>query len=128
MTGTHVTVLAADFELSASNSVDALRAGAAAAVAEAAAGAGAGLMEPVMAVAISAEERFVGPILTDITAHRRGVVASVADGDASLKNARRTIHATVPLAELVAYATVLRSLTQGGGDFTMALAAYEFAP
>ena len=126
-----------------------MRAGAAAAVAAAAAAAGPGLQEPVMSVTISVavshgvqlqplwliptaavsqhvsgQEEFVGPVLTDLTAARRGLVGAVEDsasagGSAASAGSRRVVQAEVPLAEMVTYATVLRSLTQGGGDFTM---------
>eukprot|EP01052_Picozoa_sp_SAG31_P004657 SAG31_NODE_195_length_20708_cov_9.627638_11_plen_201_part_00 len=79
MAGVKVVVGACDWELTASNSVEALRAGAASAVAAACTSAAPGLQEPVMAVTISVDEEFVGVVLTDLTAQRRGVVASVED-------------------------------------------------
>lgn len=100
-----------------------------------------------MAVTISVDEEFVGVVLTDLTAQRRGVVASVEDAGSDsvcqifhphivpelqivpltvYPQGRRVIHAEVPLSEMMRYATVLRSLTQGGGDFAMSLRRYEF--
>jgi translation elongation factor EF-G len=69
---------------------------------------------------------------------RRGVVLTVSGDDdnpgggsgggaGAVSLGRQTVEAEVPLKELVAYSTALRSLTQGGGDFTMALARYDFA-
>ena len=51
------------------------------------------------------------------------------DGDAvaGTEFERRTIVAEVPLSELVKYATVLRSMTQGGADFTMEFQDYQFS-
>ena len=40
----------------------------------------------------------------------------------------RVIHALAPLAEMFGYATVLRTLTQGRGVFTMEFHAYEAVP
>ena len=45
-----------------------------------------------------------------------------------IKQGDTVVNATVPYAELVDYATRLRSLTRGTGDFTMEPAGYEQVP
>jgi elongation factor G len=77
------------------------------------------LLEPVMAVEVVVPEDFLGAVIGDLAA-RRGTVSGLGE-----RSGVRTVAARVPLAELVGYATVLRSGTQGRGTFTMAPAAYE---
>ena len=123
MIGLQVSVLEADLVTSPINTVDAIRAAAAAAVraAMASPAAAARLMEPIMALEAVVDEGSVGAVLTDLSS-RRGVILSVgADG------VRQVVHAEVPLAELTSYSTVLRSLTGGGGDFSMVLAKFGAA-
>lgn len=131
-----VTVLEVDLELSLINTVDAIRFATSEAVNEAVShpDANAGIMEPVMRVEVAVSDKFVGAVLNDLTGQRRGVVLTVSGDDqpggrasGAVSTGRQTVEAEVPLQELVAYTTTLRSLTQGGGDFTMTLARYDFA-
>ena len=136
MTNLKVTVLNADLELTPINTVDAIRFATSEAISEAAShdDAKAGIMEPVMRIEVAVSDKFVGPVLNDLTGQRRGVVLTVSGDDqpgggpsAVVPSVgRQTVQAEVPLKELVAYSTALRSLTQGGGDFTMSLARYDF--
>ncbi|KAJ3020473.1 Ribosome-releasing factor 2, mitochondrial [Thoreauomyces humboldtii] len=88
------------------------------------------LLEPIMDVAIRVPERYVGVITKDVAGTRRGQVLSLGteegtdDGTNADAYEHRTIEATVPLAQLVGYASALRGLTAGTGDFTMALKGY----
>ena len=43
-------------------------------------------------------------------------------------NGKQIITATVPQAEMLKYATDLRSMTQGRGKFTMSFAEYQEVP
>lgn len=127
-----VTVLDADLELSPINTADAIRFATSEAVSEAVGHADAnnGIMEPIMRVEVAVSDNFVGAVLNDLTGQRRGVVLQVSGENQSGMMAsvgRQTVAAEVPLKELVAYSTALRSLTQGGGDFTMSLERYDFA-
>ena len=125
-----MTVTEADFEQTLTNTVDALRFATSEAVTLAveSADANAGMMEPVMSVEVAVSDAFVGTVLNDLTGQRRGVVQTVGGGEeGGSALGRQTVMAEVPLKEMVAYSTALRSLTQGGGDFTMALARYDFA-
>ncbi len=54
---------------------------------------------------------------------RRGVIVSSTED-----HNQCTVDAEVPLAEMFGFSTVLRSLTQGKGEFTMELAKYGRVP
>ncbi len=80
------------------------------------------ILEPVMAVEVSAPADFLG----DVTGHlnsRRGKVL----GMEQRKN-DQVIQAEVPLDSMFGYATSLRSLTQGRGAYSMQLARYDRVP
>ena len=79
------------------------------------------LLEPLMRLDASVPELFVGSIMSDLTAKRRGAVVELSsDGNDS----KMKLHAQVPLAETVGYATVLRSLSQGQISFSLSFAGY----
>ncbi len=80
------------------------------------------LLEPVMKVEIVVPEEFLGDVLADVGS-RRGQVLEFFD-----RNHRKVVRALVPLAELLSYATTLRSMTQGRGSFTMEFAEYREVP
>jgi elongation factor G len=88
----------------------------------AAAKAGPILLEPVMKVEVTVPEEYMGEVIGDLNS-RRGRVQSMED-----RSNVRVIYATVPLAEMFGYATALRSLTQGRGNYTMQFEGYEPAP
>lgn len=77
------------------------------------------LLEPVMRLEITAPEEFTGNIINNIN-NRRGRLESME----SEKNAQ-IIKGCVPLAELFGYSTILRSITQGRGGFSMEFSHYE---
>jgi len=88
------------------------------------------VLEPVMKVEVYAPEASFGAVLSDLTVARRGIVREV-DGqlEASLVGTtvtagKHVIHADVPLAALLGYATALRSITQGEGGFSMEFSHY----
>lgn len=74
------------------------------------------LQEPWMELSVAAPEAATSSVLADLNI--RG--AEILEVDPS----RGEIRARVPLAEMFAYATHLRSQTQGKGEFTMSLAGY----
>jgi elongation factor G len=80
------------------------------------------LLEPIMKIEIVCPESYQGPVVGDVTV-RRGIITSTEGrmGDA-------VIVAEVPLAETFGYATDLRSMTQGQGDFQMELLCYRRTP
>ena len=81
------------------------------------------LLEPVMKVEVVVPESFTGDVIGDLAARRGDIQAmSPRAGDA------QAIDAFVPLAEMFGYATDLRSLTQGRGNFTMEFDHYAPVP
>jgi elongation factor G len=85
-------------------------------------GAGARLLEPVMNVEVVVSEDFVGNVHSDLNTRRGRVLGLGPRGNA------QAIQAQVPLAEMVGYATSLRSVTQGRASHTMQFAAYSEVP
>ncbi len=81
------------------------------------------LLEPVMKVEVIIPESFLGDITGDLNS-RRGRIEELSDRPPELK----VIEAKVPLANMFGYATVLRSLTQGRGTYTMEFDNYEQVP
>ena len=81
------------------------------------------LLEPSMSVEVVAPDEYTGPVVGDLSA-RRGVVQGMEPrGDGS-----SSVRASVPLGEMFGYATGLRNLTQGRGNFTMEFDRYATAP
>jgi len=81
------------------------------------------LMEPIMAVEVVMPEAHMGEVMGDITSRRGNIVAMRPTAGGT-----QTIRCEVPLPEMFGYATVLRSLTQGRGTYTMQPARYEPVP
>ncbi|MDA0328673.1 MAG: elongation factor G [Gemmatimonadetes bacterium] len=80
------------------------------------------LLEPIIDVAVTTPDEYVGDIMGDLTS-RRGKVQGLAP-----ENGRTTVRALVPESELYKYAATLRSITQGRAHHTRAHAGYEQAP
>ena len=81
------------------------------------------LLEPVMTVTITVPEANMGDVMSDINT-KRGRVLGMSSAD----NGLQQITAHVPHAEMLRYATDLRSITQGRGSFTMEFYQYEEVP
>jgi len=84
--------------------------------------AGGTILEPIMAVEVVAPEDYLGDMLGTVNS-RRGSIRTIEDR-ANLK----VIEADVPLSEMFGYSTVLRSSTQGRGNYTMQLKCYNEVP
>ncbi|MDP3880562.1 MAG: elongation factor G [bacterium] len=80
------------------------------------------LLEPIMKVQIIVPEAFMGDVTGDINS-RRGRIDGMED-----RPLVKVIDAFVPLSEMFGYATKLRSMSQGRGNFSMEFHAYEEAP
>ncbi len=80
------------------------------------------LLEPIMTMEIIVPEETMGDVIGDLNA-RRGRVLGM-DGVGGTK----VIRAQVPMAEVLRYASNLRSMTGGRGDFTMEFSHYEEVP
>ncbi len=81
------------------------------------------ILEPVMSVSITVPEANMGDVMSDINTKRGRV-----QGMQSQEDGTQLITAYVPQAEMLHYATDLRSITQGRGSFTMEFARYEEVP
>lgn len=80
------------------------------------------LLEPIMNVRITVPEASMGDVLSDLNTRRARVQGMETE------RGRSVVTATVPLAEMLRYATELRSITGGRGVFTMSLSHYEIVP
>lgn len=80
------------------------------------------LMEPMMKVEITVGEDVMGDIMSDLS-QRRGRPQGVES-----QNSNQVVTATVPMAEMLTYAPVLNSMTQGKGSFHMEFEGYEEMP
>ena len=82
------------------------------------------ILEPLMKLEVIVPEKFMGEATGDLSS-RRGQILNITDRE--LLNLK-VIDAKVPLGEMFGYATVLRSLTEGRGTFTMEFSNYEVVP
>ena len=80
------------------------------------------LLEPIMSVQVTVPDSFMGDVIGDLNTKRARVLGMNPEAGNTVIDAR------VPLAEMLRYATDLRSLTQGRGQFTMELSHYEEVP
>ncbi len=80
------------------------------------------ILEPIMKVQVIVPTEYMGDITGDISS-KRGRIDGMGD-----RPMVKVIDAFVPLSEMFGYATKLRSMTQGRGNFTMEFYAYEPAP
>ena len=78
------------------------------------------LLEPIMLVKLEVPEEYLGVVVGDALS-RRGTVNFTKELGAGL----RTIEALIPLSSMFGYSTVLRSLTQGRGGYTMEFSQYN---
>ena len=84
--------------------------------------AGPKLLEPLMKAEIVTPEEYKGDIIGDLN-RRRGNVSGMEE-----KSGARVIKATVPLAEIFGYVTVLRTLSSGRATSSMEFSHYEEVP
>ena len=80
------------------------------------------ILEPMMRLEVIIPENFFGDVIGDLSS-RRG---KIEDTKERLK--MKVIDAKIPLSEMFGYATILRSLTEGRGSFTMEFDCYEEVP
>jgi elongation factor G len=78
------------------------------------------LLEPIMKVETIVPEEYVGDVVGDISS-RRGEIG----GMESRSGGVQAVTARVPLSEMFGYATDLRSMTSGRGNFTMEFERYS---
>ena len=80
------------------------------------------ILEPIMAVDITAPSEYLGAVMGDVT-KRRGQIREQEETGNAIK-----VKAYVPLAEMFGYVTDLRGFTQGRGIFVMQMDHYEEVP
>jgi elongation factor G len=80
------------------------------------------LLEPVMKLQVVTPIEFAGPVQGDISSRRAMIENAEQRGNTQV------IDATVPLANMFGYATILRSLTQGRATYTMEPHSYAQVP
>ncbi len=89
---------------------------------EAARKAGPVLLEPIMKLEVVCPDDYLGDVVGDVNA-RRGKIEAM-----EMRAGSRAVRALVPLAEMFGYATVLRTLTQGRGVFSLEFFQYDKTP
>ena len=82
------------------------------------------LLEPVCSVNVTAPQEFSGPVTGGLCARRGRITGIESRG----QNGTQLIRAVAPLAEMFGYATELRSVTAGRGQFDMRFERYEPVP
>jgi elongation factor G len=80
------------------------------------------LLEPIMLVTASVPDESVGDVMGDLSSRRGRPLGTESVGGMT------EVKAEVPMAEMLAYAPDLRSITGGQGEFTMEFARYEEIP
>ena len=81
------------------------------------------ILEPIMTVTITVPEGNMGDVMSDINTKRGRVL-----GMTPIDDKMQQITANVPQAEMLHYASDLRSITQGRGSFKMEFYQYEEVP
>ena len=80
------------------------------------------LLEPIVNMTITVPESNTGDIMGDLNSKRAKVIGMTPEGGNSV------IEAQAPLAEVLRYATDLRSITQGRGSYRVQFSHYEEVP
>jgi elongation factor G len=80
------------------------------------------LLEPIMAVEVVVPEDYMGDVIGNLNS-RRGQIENMED-----RAGVKVITSKVPLAEMFAYSTSLRGMSQGRGNYTMQFSHYNEAP
>lgn len=80
------------------------------------------LLEPVMALELTAPSDYTGRVMSGLN-QKRGQIEGITS-----RPGQDVIRASVPLLEMFGYMTELRSATKGQGSFTMEFSHFEQAP
>ena len=80
------------------------------------------LLEPLMKVSVIVPDEYMGGVIGDLNS-RRGMVQGTES-----ENGTDRITAQVPLSEMFGYATDMRSITQGRGQYVMEPDTYQEVP
>jgi len=80
------------------------------------------ILEPIMKVEVTVPEQFMGDVVGDLSS-KRGQIENMGE-----RGEAKVIESFVPLATMFGYATQLRSMTQGRGNYTMEFDHYQEVP
>ncbi|MBC8524830.1 MAG: elongation factor G [Chlorobium phaeobacteroides] len=80
------------------------------------------LLEPIMKVEVITPEEYLGDVMGDLSS-RRGHIDGMGE-----RAGAQFVKASVPLAQMFGYSTVLRSMTQGRANYTMEFECYNEVP
>lgn len=86
------------------------------------------LLEPMAHLSVTVPDSYAGSVMGDISASRGRVEGMGATSGQGAQAGHTTVEATVPYAEVTDYATRLRSLSRGTGEFEMEVSGYEQVP
>ncbi len=81
------------------------------------------ILEPIMMVSVTAPDSYTGDIIGDFNTKRGRILGTVPQ-----ERGMTLIEADVPQAEMLKYATELRSMTQGRGTYTTEFVRYDELP
>ncbi|KAM5169400.1 ribosome-releasing factor 2, mitochondrial isoform 2-T4 [Callospermophilus lateralis] len=77
------------------------------------------VLEPLMNLEVTVIREYLSPVLADL-AQRRGNIQEI-----QTRQDNKVVIAFVPLAEIMGYSTVLRTLTSGSATFAIELSTYQ---
>ena len=80
------------------------------------------ILEPIIEIAVTTPDDYVGDVMKDVNQRRGKVLGMDPEGG------RTTIKALVPESDLYKYATSLRAITQGRAHHTRSFSGYEPVP
>jgi len=80
------------------------------------------LLEPIMKVVVTVPEEYMGDVMGDLGMRRGQITGMESHSGAS------QVYSLVPLSTMFGYATILRSCTQGRGNFAMEPSHYVELP
>ncbi len=81
------------------------------------------ILEPIMKILVTVNSQYTGDIISDLST-RRGRIQGMGEAE----HGQQVVEALIPEAEIIDYASTLKSLTQGSGSFTREFVDYEPVP
>ena len=81
------------------------------------------ILEPIMKITVNVESKYTGDVMSDLNT-RRARIQNMVEGE----HGTQEIEALIPEAEIIDYATQLKSITQASGYFNREFYGYEEVP
>ena len=81
------------------------------------------ILEPIMKILVTVDSKYTGSVLSDLST-RRGRIQGMGEAE----HGQQVVEALIPEAEIIDYASTLKSLTQASGSFTREFVDYEPVP